>query len=159
MPAYNDLVHAAEMALARRESDGFHAAMDAAEASGMPRVDAMVLRLGAASILPTSDLDRERLAREYLTLAAEATSSSADPSVHDALSVVMRVIDVCSGRPALVAELGDELVTQLERISDDEPYRRDDTGAVVERARTYKATVHESIRQARHQMGLDTMTP
>jgi hypothetical protein len=155
MPGYNDLVHAAEMALARRESDGFYAAMDAAEASGMPRVDAMVLRLGAASLLPTSDLDRQRLAREYLNVAAEATSCSADPSVHDALSVVMRVMDVCGARPALLAELGDDIVTQLGRISDDEPYHRDDSGAVVERARTYKAAVQESIREARRQMGIE----
>ncbi len=50
MPGYDDLVHAAELALMRRDGDGFSAAMDAAEASGMPRVDAMVLRLDAASV-------------------------------------------------------------------------------------------------------------
>ena len=155
MPGYDDLVHAAELALARREGDGFSAAMDAAEASGMPRVDAMVLRLGAASILPTSDLVRHRLAREYLTLAADAADSSADPSVHDALSVVMRVVDVCGGHPAQLAQLGDDILAHLEQISDDEPFRRDDTGAVVERARAYKATVHELIRQARRDVGIE----
>jgi hypothetical protein len=154
MPGYVDLVHAAELALARREGDNFFAAMDAAEASGMPRVDAMVLRLGAASILPTSDLTRQRLAREYLALATDAATSSVDPSVHDALSVVMRVLDVCAGRPALLADLGNDILAHLEQISDDEPFRRDDTGAVVERARAYKATVHEMIRQARRDMGI-----
>jgi hypothetical protein len=135
---YNDLVHAAELALMRRDGDGFSAATDAAEASGMPRVDAMVLRLGAASVLPTPDVVIRQLAREYLRLAANATTFSADPSVHDALSVVMRVIYACRGRPALIAELGDDIVAHLEQISDDEPLSRDENGAVVssERAPT-----------------------
>jgi hypothetical protein len=155
MPGYNDLVHAAEMALVRREKDSFSAAMDAAEAAGMPRVDAMVLRLGATSILPTSDLARLELAREYLALAADAATSSAEPSVHDALSIVMRVIQACGGRAALLADLGDDILSYLKQVSDDEPLTRDDTGAVVERARTYKATVYEAIRQARRDMGIE----
>lgn len=154
MPGYNDLVHAAEMALMRRDGDAFSAAMDAAEASGMPRVDAMVLRLGAASALPTPDIVRGELAREYLKLAADAPTVSADPSVHDALSVVMRVVDACRERPALLAELGDEILAHLAQIADDEPLSRDENGAVVERASAYKATVHELIRQARRDVGI-----
>ena len=153
MPGYDDLVHAAELALMGRDGDGFSAAMDAAEAAGMPRVDTMVLRLGAASVLPTPDLVRRQLAREYVTLAADAATSSADPSVHDPLSVVMRVVDACRGRPALIAELSDEILAHLEQVSDDEPLGRDENGAVVERARSYKATVYALIRQARRDTG------
>jgi hypothetical protein len=105
--------------------------------------------VGAASVLPTPDLVRRQLAREYLTLAGDAAASSADPSVHDALSVVMRVVDACRERLALIAELGDEILAHLEQVSDEEPLSREEHGAVVERARSYKATVHELIRQAR----------
>jgi hypothetical protein len=65
----------------------------------------------------------------------------------------MRVVDACRGRPALIAELGAEILAYLEQVSDDEPLSRDENGAVVERARTYKTTVHELIRQARRDMG------
>lgn len=146
-------MHAAEMALMRRDGGGFSAAMDAAEASGMPRVDTMVLRLGAASVLPRPDVVTRQLAREYLTLSADAAASSADPSVHDALSVAMRVVDACRGRPALIAELGDELLAHLEQVADDEPLSRDEDGVVVERASAFKTKVHELVRQARHGLG------
>jgi hypothetical protein len=155
MQAYRDMVHAAEMALMRRDGEGFSAAMDAAESSGMPRVDAMVLRLGAASALPTPEPVRRELAREYLKLAADAPAVSAEPSVHDALSVVMRVVDVCRERPALIADLSDEILAHLEQVPDDAPLSRDENGVVVERASTYKAAVHELIRQARRVMGVE----
>lgn len=149
MPGYSDLVYAAEMALMCGDGAGFSAALDAAEAAGMPCVDAMVLRLGAASALPTPDPVRGELAREYLALVVDAGSFSAEPSVHDALSVVMRVLDVCRECPALIADLSDEILAHLEQVSNDAPLSRDENGVVVERASAYKAAVHELIRQAR----------
>jgi hypothetical protein len=136
-------VRIAERALAGGQAAEFAAAMDAAEASGMLRVDALVLRLGAVVRFDASTEVRRGLANEYLTLATQAIIES--DAEHEPLLVAMRLANACRGQDALLAELGGAILDILDRVPDDLPIRFDQDGEPIAWAESYKNELRNRI--------------